>query len=66
MVWYKDRTSSGKSLESEKLTRIGEGGVNAAILPTVFVEEMSAHLLSDEQFLSGDSTSMPRYFKISG
>jgi hypothetical protein len=63
MAWYKDRTSNGQALETEKLTQTGDGGVNAA-LPIVLVEEMAAHLLSDEQFLAGDSP--PRYFKISG
>lgn len=64
MAWYKDRTSNGQPLETEKLTQAGEGGVNAAALPIVLVEEMAAHLLSDEQFLDGHSP--PRYFKISG
>jgi|TARA_B110000285_G_C15099052_1_gene603863 hypothetical protein len=64
MAWYKDRTSNGQALETEKLTQAGEGGLNAAALPMVLVEEMAAHLLSDEQFLAGDGP--PRYFKISG
>jgi len=49
----------------EKLTQAGEGGLNAAAIPTVLVEEMAAHLLSDEQFLAGDSSAV-RHFKISG
>ena len=65
LAWYKDRTSNGQALETEKLTQVGEGGVNAATLPVVLVEEMATHLLSDEQFLAGDSAP-PRHFKISG
>ena len=66
MAWYRDRTSNGQVLATEKLTQAGEGGVNAAALPLVLVEEMTTHLLSDEQFLAGDSTTKPRYFKIAG
>ena len=38
--------------------------MNPATLPLVLVEEMTTHLLSDEQFMAGQGP--PRYFKISG
>lgn len=62
--WYA-QVKSGAEVKIEKLTVMGEGGVNTELLPIVTISQIKKSIMEDQDFLSGQS-NQPRYFKTHG